>query len=71
MDVVEEGRLKQKRSLGRIFNEPNPIEENISDGEIVEEGEEEIVFPIKNTRTGEFLHANDAKRGQILETADF
>jgi len=69
MDVVEDGRVKQRRALGRIFNEPNPIEGNLSDGEIVEQGEEEVIFPI--TRKTPKLHMDSVENGRILETADF
>lgn len=69
MDVVEDGRIKQRRALGRIFNEPNPIEESLSDGEIVEQGEDEIIFPI--TRKTPTLHMDSVNNGKVLETADF
>ena len=69
MDVVEGGRGRQNRALGRIFNEPNPIEENLSDGEIVEQGEEEIIFPI--TKKKPKLHMDSVQNGVVLETADF
>ena len=69
MDVVEDGRVKQRRALGRIFNEPDPIEGNLSDGEIVEQGEEEVIFPI--TRKTPKLHMDSVENGRILETADF
>jgi len=69
MDVVEDGRIKQRRALGRIFNEPNPIEESLSDGEIVEQGEDEIIFPI--TRKTPKLHMDSVNNGKVLETADF
>jgi len=70
MDIVEDGRIKQRRALGRIFNEPNPIgEENLSDGEIVEEGEDEIIFPITKKRPK--LHMDSVNDNKILETADF
>ena len=67
MDVVEDGRIKQRRALGRIFNEPNPIEETLSDGEIVEQGEDEIIFPKKTSQ----LHMDSVNNGKVLETADF
>lgn len=67
MDVVEDGRIKQRRALGRIFNEPNPIEETLSDGEIVEQGDDEIIFPKKTPQ----LHMDSVNNGKVLETADF
>ena len=70
MDVVEDGRIKQRRALGRIFNEPNPIEETLSDGEIVEQGEDEIIFPITKKKTPQ-LHMDSVNNGKVLETADF